>query len=144
MSARSGPGRHEARERAIALIYEAEAKEISPRELVENLPAEPMPYASLLTNGVSDYLDAIDELIEQHADGWRVARMPAVDRALLRVAVYELAWQPDVPVGAILNEAVELAKDYSTESSGRFVNGVLAALAEDLRGHNKVAHGEEE
>jgi N utilization substance protein B len=72
-------------------------------------------------------------LIARFAIGWALDRMPVVDRSLLRISTYELLERPDVPVGAIISEAVELANRFSTEESGRFVNGVLAAIAADVR-----------
>jgi N utilization substance protein B len=75
----------------------------------------------------------IDGLIVRLAPDWPLDRMPAVDRAVLRLGIYELSQRPDVPTAVILDEAVELAKRSSTEESGRFVNGVLAAAARELR-----------
>jgi N utilization substance protein B len=83
--------------------------------------------------GVGEHLGELDALITRFAKGWRIERMPAVDRALLRMGCWELAHRPDVPTGAILSEAVDLAREYSTEDSSRFVNGVLAAVAKHLR-----------
>ena len=68
-----------------------------------------------------------------HARNWQLSRMPALDRAILRLGAFELAHRPDVPTAAVINEAVELAKEYSTDDSGRFVNGVLSAVAADVR-----------
>jgi N utilization substance protein B len=81
---------------------------------------------------VTGNLDRIDELLGEHAEGWAVERMPPVDRAVLRLALYELLWRPDVPPAVAIDEAVELAKSLSTEESPRFVNGVLARV---LREH---------
>ena len=77
--------------------------------------------------------DDLDALIDSYSEGWRTDRMPAVDRALLRMAVFELLHRPDVPTEAVLTEVVELAGDYSTERSGRFVNGVASRIAEEHR-----------
>ncbi|HEX9994116.1 MAG TPA: transcription antitermination factor NusB [Acidimicrobiales bacterium] len=127
-------GRHEARERALGLLYEAEAKERPPADVLDELPVEPDPYAADLVVGVTDRQREIDGLLRRFAKGWSLERMPAVDRAVLRMATYELGWRPDVPTGAVIDEAVELAKRYSTDDSGRFVNGMLARIAEELRG----------
>lgn len=132
-SDRTGPGRREARERAIGLIYEAEVKGESAADIVAALTLPPLPYAAGLVEGIVEHGEEIDALINDHSDGWTVQRMPAMDRAVLRVATYELGHCEDVPVAVVLDEAVELAKEYSTEKSGRFVNGVLASLAEVLR-----------
>jgi N utilization substance protein B len=75
----------------------------------------------------------LDAVIAAHARGWTMERMPTIDRNVLRIAAYELAERPDVPVAVVIDEAVELAKRFSTDDSGRFVNGVLAAIAPVLR-----------
>lgn len=126
--------RSEARERAMALRYEAEAKARSGREVVAALPVEPDPLARALVEAVDDHRDRIDELIVRFARGWSLARLPAVDRAVLRVAIAELLTRPEVPTAVVLDEAVELAKRFGgTDESGRFVNGVLASIARELR-----------
>ena len=84
--------------------------------------------------GVGDTTATLDEHIGAVSRGWTVARMPAIDRALLRVGCYELLYEPNTPTAVIINEAVELAGRFSTDDSGRFVNGVLSKLAEQLRG----------
>ena len=86
-----------------------------------------------LATGVDTNRDRYDSLISSKARGWRLDRMPMIDRAVLRLALHELADRPETPTAVILNEAVELAKRYSTEDSGRFVNGVLAALVPLVR-----------
>jgi N utilization substance protein B len=129
-----GSGRREARERALELLYEAEAKDLPLGDLLASLPIEPEPYALAVARGVGDEIERIDDVIGSTARGWRVERMPAVDRALLRIAVWELVHRPEIPVPVVINEAVELAKQYSTDESGRFVNGVLSRVARDVRG----------
>ena len=126
--------RREARERALALLYEAEQKGLSPlADVIDSLPLAPEAFAADLVVGVSDHVDELDELIGRYSVGWTVIRMPAIDRALLRMCTYELA-HTDVPVGACISEAVELAKRYSTDDSHAFVNGLLSRLAAELRG----------
>ena len=125
--------RREARERALALLYEAEQKGLRPpASVIDDLPLPAEPYAAELVVGVSDHLEEIDELLGRFSVGWPVGRMPAVDRALLRMATFELG-HTDVPVGACISEAVELAKRYSTDDSHTFVNGLLSRLASELR-----------
>jgi N utilization substance protein B len=125
--------RREARERALALLYEAEQKGLSPLgSVIDDLPLPPEPYAAELVVGVSDHLAELDEVIGRFSVGWTVERMPAVDRILLRMAAFELA-HTDVPVGAVISEAVELAKRYSTDDSHTFINGLLSRLAVELR-----------
>lgn len=126
-------GRREARERALSLLYEAESKGVDPSSVVADLPVVPDPFAVELLTAVEAQLDRIDGLIGQHAIGWTVDRMPLVDRNVLRLAVAELLEPDGQPVGVIISEAVELAKRYSTDESGRFVNGILATIAGTLR-----------
>ncbi len=126
--------RREARERALALLYEAETKGMPPSAVLDALPVPPDPFAAELVRGVGETSTTLDEHIGAVSRGWTVARMPALDRALLRVGCYELLYEPDTPTAVIINEAVELAGRFSTDDSGRFVNGVLSKLAADLRG----------
>ena len=125
----SAGSRREARERALELLYEAYAKGGKVAAVLADLAVSPDPYAEELVRGVDDRTDEVDALISRFAKGWTIDRMPVMDRTLLRMAVYELIGQPDVPVAVVISEAVELAKRYSTEESGRFVNGVLSAVA---------------
>jgi len=125
--------RRMARERALELLYEADAKAATVAEILAALPVEPDSYAVDVVNGVSEHAARIDELITRLASDWPLDRMPTVDRCVLRLGVYELAERPDVPTAVILDEAVALAKRYSTDEGGRFVNGVLAAAALELR-----------
>jgi N utilization substance protein B len=125
--------RREARERALGLLYEAESKQLDPEIVLGELPVPPDPFVADLVRGVQKEQARIDELIADHAIGWTIDRMPVVDRALLRMATYELMARPDVPTGAVISEAVELATHYSTEESGRFVNGMLATIATVVR-----------
>jgi len=122
-------GRREARERALELLYEAEIKDTSAVELISALPVAPGAYSVQLAEGVDEHRVEIDDLLRDHARGWSLERMPAVDRALLRLATYELLHQQEVPIGVVISEAVELASEFSTDDSGRFVNGVLSAIA---------------
>jgi N utilization substance protein B len=134
MSTVGGLGsRREARERALSLLYEADAKACPPDAVLADLPVPPDPFAGDLVAGVGDHLDEIDERIRRFARGWALERMPVVDRTILRMAIYELRHRPDVPTAALISEAVELAKRYSTDDSGRFVNGMLSAIAEEVR-----------
>jgi len=126
--------RREARERALHLLYEASSRNLTPAEALADAVLPPDPYTALLIAGVDANLDDLDAVIGRLAQGWSLERMPTMDRAVLRLGTYELAHEPDVPVAVVIDEAVELAKRYSTEESGRFVNGVLAAAAVELRG----------
>jgi N utilization substance protein B len=125
--------RSDARERALILLYEAETKGIAPSDVLAAQIAVPDALTTILVKGVEANQQRLDEAIAAHAKGWTLARMPAIDRIVLRVAAFELLGRRDVPVAVVLDEAVELAKRFSTDDSGRFVNGVLAALVPVLR-----------
>lgn len=115
--------KQDARERALGLLY---AADLDPGAE----PVEATGRAGRLAAGVQGHLTEIDAAIDAHSTGWRISRMPAVDRTILRIAVYELEYT-DTPIGVVVSEAVELAKTYSTAKSGGFVNGVLASIAAD-------------
>jgi N utilization substance protein B len=125
--------RHQARERALTLLYEAELKGRPPVEVLAELAVPPDPYTVAVVEAVAARAEEIDGLVGGAAIGWDLDRMAVVDRNVLRLAVAELLDFPDVPTAVVLNEAVELASAYSTDDSGRFVNGVLATLAGRLR-----------
>jgi N utilization substance protein B len=125
--------RRQARERALSLLYEAETKEQSPAVIVAEQVLEPDPFTADVVLGVESKGEEIDALITRFATNWPLNRMPALDRTLLRMGVYELAHRPDVPTGVVLSEIVDLASEYSTDDSGPFVNGVLAAIAAEVR-----------
>lgn len=123
------------------ILYEATLRATSGASLVaERLgapDAEPIgDYTVTLVEGVSKHEERIDELLTEHAQGWTLERMPAVDLAVLRIGIYELLWSPDVPDPVAIDEAVGVAKQLSTDDSPRFVNGVLGrigAIADRLR-----------
>ncbi|GDY28866.1 transcription antitermination factor NusB [Gandjariella thermophila] len=126
--------RSKARKRAVDLLYEAEAREMDPVTLLAERVGSPdappvSDYTVTLIEGVAAHRARIDQLIAEHAEGWTLPRMPAVDRAVLRLGLYELLWADDVPDAVAINEAVELAKALSTDDSPRFVNGVLGRIA---------------
>ena len=125
--------RREARERALSLLYEADAKGISPEAVLAELPVPPGPFVNELVRGVAERRQELDELIARYAIDWTLDRMPVIDLTVLRMSTYELLARADVPTGVVISEAVDLAKLYSTEESGRFVNGVLASIAAETR-----------
>lgn len=125
--------RTEARERALALLYEADAKTVDPIDLVAGLAVPPDPLAAMLVEGVARVQARIDELISRYLRGWTLERMALVDRLVLSIATFELLERADVPTAVVIDEAVELAKRYSTEESGKFVNGMLSSIAADAR-----------
>lgn len=125
--------RREQRERALSLLYEADAKSMPVTDVIADLPVPPDAFVVDLVEGVQAATAEVDAVIAANAIDWSVERMPVIDRALLRMATFELRSRPEVPTGAVISEAVELAKQYSTDESGRFVNGVLAAIAAKTR-----------
>lgn len=125
--------RREAHERAMSLLYEADAKSEPPAAVLAALPVAPDPFVSDVVLGVAARQEEIDALISRFAIDWVLDRMPVIDRTLLRMATFELLGRPDVPTGVIISEAVELAKRFSTDESGRFVNGVLSSIAVEAR-----------
>jgi N utilization substance protein B len=133
--------RSKARKRAVDVLYEADQRGIDPVTLIsERVGSTDVPpvndYTIALVEGVTAHRARIDDLISEHAEGWTLQRMPAVDRAVLRIGLYELLWATDVPDAVAIDEAVELAKGLSTDDSPRFVNGVLgriAVIADQLR-----------
>jgi N utilization substance protein B len=129
----AGGPRRQARERALSLLYEAESKDQSPAAVLAALPVEPDAYAVDVVAGVGEHLAEVDTWITDYAKDWTIDRMPALDRALLRMGIFELLHRPDVPTGAVISEAVELAQRFSTDESSRFVNGMLARIAEAAR-----------
>lgn len=130
MSARS-----KARKRALDLIFAAEARgtEVGAffDDQVAGGDAPANEYTVTLVRGVAERLARIDEIIGQYAEGWTLDRMPAVDRNVLRLGVYELLWVDDVPDAVAISEAVNLVGELSTDESPAFVNGVLGRVARD-------------
>lgn len=119
----------EPREQAIVALYEAD--QLGRPALDPD--ADLVPRARRLAEGVLAEIDDLDRAIERASEHWTIDRMPVVDRAVLRLGLYELRHEPDVPTAVILAEAVRIAKEYSTEKSGKFVNGVLGGLAAVVR-----------
>ncbi|MEO1062596.1 MAG: transcription antitermination factor NusB [Actinomycetota bacterium] len=126
-------GSSDARERAMALLYEASIRGLGIDDVLAGLAVDPVPLAVELATGVAEHHDDLDPVIAESSVNWPLDRMPTMDRTILRLAAYELAHRPDVPMPVIIDEAVELAKRFSTDDSGRFVNGVLSRVAERLR-----------
>lgn len=125
--------RRDARERALGLLYEAEAKGCTGTEVLDALPVVPDDFAAGLVRAVDEHREQIDGLLSEFSKGWTLSRMPALDRAALRMGTAELLTRPDVPTAVVLNETVELAKRFSTDDSSRFVNGLLAKVATQVR-----------
>jgi N utilization substance protein B len=134
--------RSKARQRALEILFEADLRGLDPRTVLADTQArvraqgpegtipQVQPYAATLVEGVLEHVDKIDDLLEEHSEGWALDRMPTVDRNVLRIGVFELLWQTDVPDAVVLDEAVSLARLMSTDESPQFVNGLLARIAE--------------
>ncbi|MYB28095.1 MAG: transcription antitermination factor NusB [Acidimicrobiaceae bacterium] len=126
--------RREAREDALAVLYEAEIAGDSASEALARRGVPPSEYAVVLSEGVDDDRDRVDDLLRRNLVGWRLERLAVVDRTLARIAVWELVHRDDVPTGVVLSEAVALATQYCSAESPRFLNGVLRAVADEVRG----------
>jgi N utilization substance protein B len=126
MSARS-----KARKRALDAIFQADLnnKPISTQEETEEVDEK---YSDVLINGIKENQTHIDSLIAESLTNWTMDRIPRVDRNILRIAVYELLFQKDVPVNVVISEAVKLAEDLSTDDSASFVNGTLANIVNKI------------
>ncbi|HKD97891.1 MAG TPA: transcription antitermination factor NusB [Micromonosporaceae bacterium] len=131
------PARRKARKRALDVLYEADVRGSSITETLASAlgriePPAPahLPYAVSLVEGVAGHQERIDELIGSYAEGWTLERMPVVDRNLARIAVYELLYVDEIDDAVAITEAVELARQMSTDDSPRFLNGVLGRIAE--------------
>jgi transcription antitermination protein NusB len=140
--------RSKARKRALDVLFEADQRSVAPTDVLASRTERADPpvgeHTARLVAGVVEHRPRIDDLIETYAQDWPLDRMPAVDRALLRMAVYELLYADDVPDAVVIDEAVELAKQLSTDDSPAFVNGVLArilALKPTLAGNRPTGTG---
>lgn len=125
--------RRAARERALSLLYEAETKGVDGATVLSELPLPADELTEVLVRAVDERRAEVDALLERFAQGWTVARMAALDRAALRMGTAELLTRPEVPTGVILAETVDLASRFGTDGSGRFVNGLLARVAREVR-----------
>ena len=138
--------RHLGRQLALQWLFEIDVGEqpvddalASVSDDLEGVDEEGVTYARQLVLGVQLERRNIDEVIEKYSKGWTIARMPGVDRNLLRIAVYEIRYLPDVPAGVTVDEAVEIAKSYGTEDSGKFINGILGTFLRSEYGKPEIA-----
>jgi N utilization substance protein B len=146
--------RREARRTAIDILYQADLTDTNPSLVLaewREAGRAVSTFTGELVEGVEAHLPGIDLLLEEHAEGWSVARMAALDRTILRVAIHELRHRTDVPTSVAISEAVEAATDLSSEGSPRFVNGILGKIASEMRpaadedpGTSERAEGSEE
>ena len=130
--------RRTSRELAIRTLFQIDVGGSKPADALagvlnpDRYAGDTLDFARELVLGVAEYLAHIDQMIEKYARGWTLERMANVDRNILRVALFELLYLPDIPPSVTVAEAVELAKQYSTAESGRFVNGILGNLVRNL------------
>jgi N utilization substance protein B len=131
------PARRRARKRALDVLYEADLRELPLAQVLEAYVGrletpkpEHLPYAMSLVRGVEKHASRIDETISTFAEGWTLERMPVVDRNLARIAVYELFYVDEIDDPVAITEAVELARELSTDDSPRFLNGLLGRIAD--------------
>jgi transcription antitermination protein NusB len=130
--------RRTARECALQMLYQHDVGKLDREEILESFwqmneqPAKVSAFANELFEGTLDRLKEIDKTIQQHTKNWRLSRMAAVDRNILRLAVYELLAASATPGTVVINEALEIAKKFSTHESAQFVNGVLDSIKNDL------------
>jgi transcription antitermination protein NusB len=138
-------GRHLARRVALDILFQADLTGRDAAAVLEEWESagEAVPeFARELVSGVTADRDELDRVIGGHAEDWSVERMAAVDRAILRLAAYELHSRPDVPTAVAIDEAVEAAKELSTAESGRFVNGILGRIAREREGSAATESGD--
>ncbi|NLD48178.1 MAG: transcription antitermination factor NusB [Clostridiaceae bacterium] len=128
-------GRRASREIAMKLLYQLEIQKDSKNEQMEytleqhNLGTKDKEYIIDIVNGVFDNLEYIDTTVEKYSKGWKLSRISKVDLSILRLSIYEICYREDIPFNVSINEAVELAKSYSGEESGAFINGILGKVA---------------
>lgn len=140
MVAKGLSSRSKQRRNALRILFEMDINSSTIEEVMrgKRLAGEETPgdFAVEIVKGVSDHIEAVDDIISRYAEGWDIERMPLVDRNILRMSLVELFFMSDIPPGASIDEAVELAKTFSTEDSGRFINGLLGRInreAEEIK-----------
>lgn len=141
--------RRKARELALQVLYQIDLTDLEPAPALElfcehfEAGKKSMPYARRLVQGVVDNRQEFDAMIGSHAENWRPERMSVIDRNILRLALYELRYQNEVPARVVINEAIEVAKRFGNEESGPFINGILDAIRKTTRAENPPANGKE-
>ena len=123
--------RRKARKRALDILFEADMRSVSASALFEERPSDELSqgeYAKALVLGVDQHREKIDELIHTYAEGWDMDRMPTIDRNLLRIALFEILWTPDLDDKIAVSEAVEIAQELSTKDSAAYINGILGRV----------------
>jgi transcription antitermination protein NusB len=123
--------RGKARKRALDFLYEAEIKKLSALSLFSERGSTELsqePYVKVLLSGVEEHIQKIDELINTYAQDWDMDRMPAIDRNILRISIFEILWVAEIDLRIACDQAVELAKSLSTDESSKYINGVLGRI----------------
>ncbi|MFT9819286.1 transcription antitermination factor NusB [Lysinibacillus sp. NPDC056185] len=123
--------RHEAREKALQVLFQLDNTDLTVEEAMGHIKGQPTNvfYEKIVT-GTVEHLEEIDATIEQHLEKWSLARLPKIERTVLRLAVYEILYMPETPKRVVLNEAIELCKTFGDDGSSKFVNGVLSKFTE--------------
>ncbi|MDJ0809110.1 MAG: transcription antitermination factor NusB [Desulfobacterales bacterium] len=132
--------RRQARELALQALYFIDARPGDPEEAMALFhrnftpPRKARDFMDRLVEGVTAHREAIDAIVERYSENWQVFRMPRVDRNVIRIAVFEMFWQADIPFSVSINEAIDLGKQYGTDDSGAFINGILDRIRLALEG----------
>ncbi|MFJ7666116.1 transcription antitermination factor NusB [Lysinibacillus sp. NPDC097195] len=123
--------RHEAREKALQVLFQLDNTDLTVEEAKEHIKGQPTnAFYEKIVNGTAEHLEEIDAALTQHLEKWSLARLPKIERTVLRLAVYELLYMQETPKRVVLNEAIELCKTFGDEGSSKFVNGVLSKFTE--------------
>ncbi|GLC88764.1 transcription antitermination factor NusB [Lysinibacillus piscis] len=123
--------RHEAREKALQVLFQLDNTDLTVEEAMSHIKGQPTnTFYEKIVTGTAEHLEEIDAAITQHLEKWSLARLPKIERTVLRLAVYEILYMPETPKRVVLNEAIELCKTFGDDSSSKFVNGVLSKFTE--------------
>lgn len=123
--------RHEAREKALQVLFQLENTDLTVEEAMGHIKGQPTnAFYEKIVKGTAENLKEIDAALEQHLEKWSLARLPKIERTVLRLAVYEILYMQETPTRVVLNEAIELCKTFGDEKSSKFVNGVLSKFTE--------------
>jgi transcription antitermination protein NusB len=127
-------GRRSARRQAVIVLYQQDLLSLDAEgALARTDDPKPYVYAAGLVRGVGQHRPEIDDLLGTHVEGWSLQRLGVLERAILRLAAYELIWEPEIPSAVVIDEAVESAKRFCSDEAGALVNGVLGSLASAVR-----------
>ncbi|MEG0260968.1 MAG: transcription antitermination factor NusB [Lysinibacillus sp.] len=123
--------RHEAREKALQVLFQLDNTDLTVEEAMVHIKGQPTnAFYEKIVKGTAENLKEIDAALEQHLEKWSLARLPKIERTVLRLAVYEILYMQETPTRVVLNEAIELCKTFGDEKSSKFVNGVLSKFTE--------------